>query len=826
MVDLQPGGHMPHALEQYWLHGKGAAKIRWGMPSDWYRCVRFLRKYPGIRDPKGACTNLHKRALGVYPGQEGHLSYENEMAISLLAAAPLGDLRWLAPLAPIDVPTGDGRRFLPGALSFRKFPLPLEWVKTRTTGHQGAVTVGRILGATIGPDANGQQYAWGFGDFFNPADVPEVSQPLALIRGGVVGLSLDPGGLVQMDLAAGGDERLFTKYHAGGATLVSIPAFEGQYVLLGGPDGNFDGEDLTDEYVAMADHMDSSVPVQDGEGLPLLASDCGCGELAVNSSGWQGLPIAPRDASVDKDDAARRIGAWANGDAAKLNRAFLWRHDGGDPNSVLSYRLPVGDIIDGKLTMIYHAIYAASALLEGAHGGLPNIPDAQKSQLRRVISAIYKKMSTAFDDPTVKASWDRAVKRDNGVTPVEKATGNAGDHALEDAMPLTEISAEILVEEESVDQELAVNSSWSLPIADTDVGWDEGATRRALDSWAGDDLTKYGRAFLWTGATKSEMKFPIATIIDGKLTIVPRAVQAALGRLNSADIPDDAKARMGSILAGIRNRYTNDQPDSQASLQAAGGPVAPPTQWFNPVTVEGTGSLSITPEGQVYGYLATWKQCHMSVGRGRCVRAPRTQTDYGYFHLGSVQTAEGDTVKVGRLTVGGGHADVSMGVIPATEHYDNAGTAVAVVRAHEDARGILVTGAIVPGATDEQVSALRRSPLSGDWRRVNGNLELVAALAVNTPGFPVFAEDTEGHELSLISSGQGFEDHSEHVDFSSDGEESGVDAEEIVAKVVTVLDERAARTRRSNTLAAQKAFQEDLDRSRRAEILKSIKGAK
>jgi hypothetical protein len=27
--------------------------------------------------------------------------------------------------------------------------------------------------------------------------------------------------------------------------------------------------------------------------------------------------------------------------------------------------------------------------------------------------------------------------------------------------------------------------------------------------------------------------------------------------------------------------------------------------------------------------------------------------------------------------------------------------------------------------------------LSGDWRRIGGNLELVAALAVNVPGFPV-----------------------------------------------------------------------------------------
>jgi hypothetical protein len=36
------------------------------------------------------------------------------------------------------------------------------------------------------------------------------------------------------------------------------------------------------------------------------------------------------------------------------------------------------------------------------------------------------------------------------------------------------------------------------------------------------------------------------------------------------------------------------------------------------------------------------------------------------------------------------------------------------------------------------VRELRAAPLSGDWRDVRGdNLELIAALAVNSPGFPV-----------------------------------------------------------------------------------------
>lgn len=57
-------------LRRYWVHGEGAAKIQWGAPGDWYRCVSHLSKYLGTR-AKGYCTLRHHDALGVWPGQEG-----------------------------------------------------------------------------------------------------------------------------------------------------------------------------------------------------------------------------------------------------------------------------------------------------------------------------------------------------------------------------------------------------------------------------------------------------------------------------------------------------------------------------------------------------------------------------------------------------------------------------------------------------------------------------------------------------------------------------------------------------------------------------------
>lgn len=56
-------------LRKYWTKGPGAAKIKWGTPGDFKRCVRHMREYVGER-AEGLCNIYHRSALGVAPGQE------------------------------------------------------------------------------------------------------------------------------------------------------------------------------------------------------------------------------------------------------------------------------------------------------------------------------------------------------------------------------------------------------------------------------------------------------------------------------------------------------------------------------------------------------------------------------------------------------------------------------------------------------------------------------------------------------------------------------------------------------------------------------------
>jgi hypothetical protein len=52
-------------LRRYWSHGEGAAKIGWGTPGDFDRCVAEVGKY--MTNPQGYCAERHHEATGEWP---------------------------------------------------------------------------------------------------------------------------------------------------------------------------------------------------------------------------------------------------------------------------------------------------------------------------------------------------------------------------------------------------------------------------------------------------------------------------------------------------------------------------------------------------------------------------------------------------------------------------------------------------------------------------------------------------------------------------------------------------------------------------------------
>ncbi|MFB6813108.1 hypothetical protein ACFCV8_00975 [Streptomyces sp. NPDC056347] len=178
----------------------------------------------------------------------------------------------------------------------------------------------------------------------------------------------------------------------------------------------------------------------------------------------------------------------------------------------------------------------------------------------------------------------------------------------------------------------------------------------------------------------------------------------------------------------------------------------PRTEWFRSPDLADLQPVTVDDDGRVRGYLAAWGVSHRSYP-GRSITPPRSRSKYGLFNTRPVSTSEG-LVDVGLITMGTGHAALGLDRKAAASHYDDTGTMAAVVRAGEDSRGIWLAGAVLPDLTAEQRLRLSLSRFSGDWRQEGGGLELVAALAVNTEGFPVpQARRTEQGDYALVAAG-------------------------------------------------------------------------
>lgn len=508
-------------------------------------------------------------------------------------------MRWRGLMAPDDVKTGDRRAFAPGVITHRKLPLPAEWVREKGAGHSGAVTVASIDSIYAVPEG-----LWGTGELLDPMFIPEVTPFAYLAAKGLVGPSVDLDPDMTFTWVPDPDNpemavRLITRGNIHGVTFVSTPAFS-----------------------------QVTVEIYDDEEAGALLASAGIEAFAVNGSNWRSWPIAEKNTPWSADASIARLAAWSGGDGKKYKQAFLYFDAKSRPDIKETYRLPIADVVNGKLVLIPRAVYQAAAFLSGAHGGVKDIPDNEVQPLQRVVTEIYAVLAQAQEDPQLVPPWQR------------------------------------------------------------------GGRQGAKDSGA--------------------MSIMEEVVVDDRIE-------------QDIDVADEELPLVASAME------------------------RPPAAWFaNPKLTKPT-PLEVDADGRVWGHMALWGQCHKAF-RHKCIMPPKSNTDYKHFKLGKVLVDDGKMVKVGRVTVGTGHADDRFGVIPAREHYDNTGTCAAVVVPYEDQFGLAVAGATVQGLPPEKVAELRRSPLSGDWRRVNGNLELVGALAVNDPGFEVVSEDEAG-VFSLTAAG-------------------------------------------------------------------------
>ena len=205
----------------------------------------------------------------------------------------------------------------------------------------------------------------------------------------------------------------------------------------------------------------------------------------------------------------------------------------------------------------------------------------------------------------------------------------------------------------------------------------------------------------------------------------------------TTDEGDAMAASAGDITARVFTRV-----DATESLVASGGasiPLAPPKSWFelpsNPNDIN--HPLEITADGRLSGIIAAEGTCHIAFGN-KCEPPPKSKTKYAAFRVGSVHTAEGDSVRTGPIVMDTVHPDLRRSASDAMAFYAHTGAAVADVVPYDTQFGIYVAGVMRPEATPQQIRNLRASDISPDWRFINGNpRECCALLAVNNGGFKV-----------------------------------------------------------------------------------------
>lgn len=334
----------------------------------------------------------------------------------------------------------------------------------------------------------------------------------------------------------------------------------------------------------------------------------------------------------------------------------------------------------------------------------------------------------------------------------------------------------VLAEPEEADEgETVVLLAASLPSgqlvhrADGVVGFRADGLRALLASAglvaaAGDGEPDDG-IVLWTDSTDeviarfTRARIRGATLVDigafDRAAIVLDPAGAATTDDSDAAPAPDAEARTAA-LSDDSGPCLPCLAEEQAVV-AGSAPMRPARAWFTDPQLTELTPMHYGDDGRVFGHIAGWGQCHTGSAAGQCVLTPRSTSGYRYFTTGSVRLADGTDLPAGSLTLGGGHADPMLSYRGALEHYDDVSACVADVVAGEDAHGVWVAGALRPdvAADDLRMRQLRGASPSGDWRWINGSLELTLAHSVNGPGFPVPRAHVAsgGRVLSLVAAG-------------------------------------------------------------------------
>lgn len=713
-------------------------------------------------------------------------------------------------LAVEGVETGDRRQFAPDSLTWRDLPLPLLWQKANNGGHDGATVVGRI--DRIERTEDGALSWSGFMNLTSEAD--EVTGLIAdrSLRG--VSVDVDDATMElrsrsgatlseEVDIDPDDVVETLTKARISAATICAIPAFAEAYVALGpgeslAASGEFRevSQEERDKRASDGTAMpDGSFPIANVEDLKNAIQAVGRAKdpekarahikKRAKTLGEEGL--IPDEWSVEEYSgdavAARSVKEIVESlpVAPEIVEQLLAADEADLPAAVASVAESIED--PEAAGQVRAAADQIRDLLsppveeEMAGESIPGLPDLSPEEAERVSAASPEEVPDVLEaiadeagegekaDQLRQAAKVMREAHEDGQAPPEGSVAASAAEFVDIAPGLTEDGPGWLTHPVETDR---LRDYWVRGMGAAKIGWGlPGDFNRCRALTA-----KYINPRHLAGYCANRHK-------------------DALGIWPGQHGAETITASAGEPVAPAYR------------LVASGGPNLPPMDWFaNPGLQEPT-PLTITEDGQVFGHVATWGTCHVGF-EDSCVTAPTSPSEYAYFCSGVVATDGGD-VRAGQITFDTGHAGLELNSRRTMAHYDHTGHCAADVMAGEDEIGIWVAGALRPGISDEQIRTLRGAKMSGDWRSIGGNLEMVAVLAVNVPGFPIprpALAASGGRQEALVAAG---------VVPETKGVENFTVEEVVSATLAKIEADRAAREEIQRISAALAA--EDIERT-------------
>lgn len=668
-------------------------------------------------------------------------------------------------LAPEGVPTGDGRMFAKGALTQRDLPVPLQY--QFVTSHGGdtshVATVGRV--DKIWRDENDLLWWSGAVSVMKPYS-DEVIAGIAdrTVRG--VSLDGDDAAGQKMRMEVNGMEQevmVFTSIRTSALTIVSIPAYQEAYIAFGsdpeegitaaaalkdcgcgeksftvmqdtpGPDENLpDPEDRTGALITLL--PEGSDPVNDASSedeahLTFIwlgdtteaewdfeAMDAAVQGYAAGASGAITVPVRERGTLGDEDadvlflEPTESLLAFRDGllENETVRGAYdaAEQFDQWQPHVTLGYPEgvengpAVGEYMGEEVTFDRIALWVGAERIEyplgqaeSADGGVFTITPEVLDRLMQGGSIQPGRWPVQISEPETE-SFAPGTKDGPGWITHPKPTSR--------------------IRRYWVSGEGAAKIRWGAP----------GDFNRCRMQ-----LVKYVQNPDWLAGLCANMHKEALGVWPGRENGAHRAVTAA-GSLGTT-----------SPLVTLTASAAEEALVFDARL------------FDNPGLTGPTQMRVDTKTGRVWGHIAAWGICHIGIPN-ECVLAPRSSMNYSPFKTGVIDTTDG-VARVAKLTYGVGHPNTRLRASRASAHYDRTDAVRAYVNVGEDSFGIWFSGVLVPGLTDRQILEFKAiGSLSGDWRLVGSNLELIAAVAVNTPGFPIPEVTFESdNQISLVSAG-------------------------------------------------------------------------